>query len=100
MWTSILERNPALLLLAVLVHAQGAPPGKAEVSHVGATLKELAKELAQQKVKSVALTKLACGVGGLSWDSVKPLIEKHLGECETQVFVYEEFRSGVKAAEA
>ena len=40
------------------------------------------------KPKAVALPKLGCGCGGLSWDKVKPIIENGLGELESEIFVY------------
>jgi O-acetyl-ADP-ribose deacetylase (regulator of RNase III) len=41
------------------------------------------------ELHSVALPPLGCGLGGLSWAEVKPLIEKHLGDLEMVVEVYE-----------
>ena len=37
----------------------------------------------------IAVPPLGCGLGGLHWDDVKPLIEKHLGSLEVTVLVYE-----------
>ncbi len=50
-------------------------------------------------MKSVALPRLATGVGGLSWDEIKPLIEKHLGDLDIPVIVYGVYRRGVAATE-
>jgi O-acetyl-ADP-ribose deacetylase (regulator of RNase III) len=69
-------------------------PGKASETHVNHTLKALAKELKVKKVKSLAITKLATGVGGLDWKTVKPLIEKHLGDLGVEVHVYEQYTKG------
>ncbi|MGE4130956.1 MAG: macro domain-containing protein [Bdellovibrionales bacterium] len=79
---------------------QGGTPGRAQVSYVNSTLKELVKEIENQKVKSVAITKLATGVGGLPWTEVKPLIEHHLSALGIPVYVYEEFHKDQKATEA
>jgi hypothetical protein len=38
-------------------------------------------------------------VGGLKWEDVKPLIEKHLGHLPIPVYVYTTFRPGVQAKE-
>lgn len=46
-------------------------------------------------VKSVAIPALGCGLGGLDFNDVYPLIEKHFGEgcdIETTVFVPKEMR--------
>lgn len=76
-----------------------AKPGKATLKNVGHALRELARYVADEHIKSVALPRLATGVGGLEWHDVKPLIEKHLGELNADVIVYEVYRKGVKADE-
>ena len=79
--------------------SHGARPGKATIEHVNHCLKALAKVIETEKVKSVALPRLATGVGGLRWEDVKPLIEKHLGHLTIPVYVYTTFRPGVQAKE-
>lgn len=46
-------------------------------------LKLLAEQMKAQKLTAVALPRLGCGLGGLNWRDVKPLIAKHLGEIPT-----------------
>jgi O-acetyl-ADP-ribose deacetylase (regulator of RNase III) len=62
-------------------------------------LKALRKTIEYEKFSSVALPKLATGVGGLDWKNVKPLIEKHLGDLAIPVYVYSTCQPGVKAKE-
>jgi len=50
-------------------------------------------------VQSVALPKLATGVGGLYWSEVKPLIEQRLGTQPIPVYVYATFHAGQQAKE-
>ena len=52
-----------------------------------------------RKLPSVALPRLATGVGGLKWEEVKPLIQKHLADAGIPVIVYSEFHAGVAADE-
>jgi O-acetyl-ADP-ribose deacetylase (regulator of RNase III) len=78
----------------------GARPEKATGHNVNNALKSLVKIAKKQGFKSVALPRLACGVGGLDWADVKPLVEKHLGDAGLDVFVYTVFHAGQKAAEA
>lgn len=78
---------------------QHAHPGKATVHNVDHALKELRAILEREKIPSVALPKLATGVGGLDWDEVAPLIESHLGDLPITVIVYETYEKGTKAAE-
>ena len=80
-------------------HGHGSRPGKATTVHVNHALRALKKMIAKEKFTSVALPKLATGVGGLSWDEVSPLIENHLGDLNIPVIVYSEYASGKRAAE-
>ncbi len=47
-------------------------------------------DLAIQECRSVAIPPLGCGLGGLAWADVRPLIERHLGAIDDlTVEVYE-----------
>lgn len=76
-----------------------ANPGKASTKHVGHSLKDLRKVIEKEGITSIALPKLATGVGGLDWDDVKPLVEDHLGDLGIPVIVYETYAKGGKAQE-
>jgi O-acetyl-ADP-ribose deacetylase (regulator of RNase III) len=76
-----------------------AHPGKATLSHVGHALKDLRKIIEKEGLKSVAMPRLATGVGGLDWKDVKPLIEQHLGDLKIPVMIYETYAKGQKAQE-
>jgi O-acetyl-ADP-ribose deacetylase (regulator of RNase III) len=52
-----------------------------------------------EKLKSVALPRLATGVGGLDWKDVKPMMEKHLAHLSIPVYVYSTYHPGVQAEE-
>jgi O-acetyl-ADP-ribose deacetylase (regulator of RNase III) len=89
-------------LIALLTHGptdrhQHQP---ATVENVNHALKALRRILDEEGIASVALPRLATGVGGLEWDEVRPLVEHHLGGGDTAVVVYETFRPGIKADEA
>ena len=76
-----------------------AHPGKATLENVNHCLRALRKEAETQGFKSLALPKLATGVGGLRWEDVRPLIDKHLGDLSIPVFLYSQYKPGVAAAE-
>jgi O-acetyl-ADP-ribose deacetylase (regulator of RNase III) len=76
-----------------------AHPGKATAHNVTHALKELRRIIEEQGITSVALPRLATGVGGLEWADVEPLIESHLGDLRIPVIVYVTYEQGVKAAE-
>jgi O-acetyl-ADP-ribose deacetylase (regulator of RNase III) len=77
----------------------GAHPGKATTHNVNLALKALRALVQEEAFESLALPRLATGVGGLTWDDVRPLIERHLGDLEIPVYLYTTFRPGVKAKE-
>lgn len=69
----------------------GSTPGKATTASVNHALKSLAKLCRKEGWSSIALPRLATGVGGLEWSEVKPLIEHHLGDLGIPVIVYETY---------
>ncbi len=79
--------------------AKGAKPGKAKASNVNHCLKRLRHVLEKEQIESIALPKLATGVGGLDWDEVLPLIQTHLGDLDVPVYIYTQYQKGVQANE-
>lgn len=77
----------------------GARPGKAAETSVNHALRALKKIIIDEKFTSVALPRLATGVGGLDWEKVKPLIEAQLGDLDIPVYVYVVFIAGQQASE-
>ena len=80
--------------------SKGAKPGKASTHHVNVALRKLRQLIEQEGFTSVALPRLATGVGGLTWPEVLPLIEHHLGDLDIPVYIYTTYRPGEHAAEA
>ncbi len=79
--------------------AHHAKPGRASVAHVNHALRELRRLVTDARIESLALPRLATGVGGLDWKEVRPLVEKHLGDLEIPVYVYETYQPGIAAKE-
>ena len=79
--------------------AHGGRPGPASVTHVAHALKALHKLVESEGWKSIALPRLATGVGGLQWSEVEPLIQQHLGSLATTVLVYTTYHPGQAADE-
>lgn len=52
-------------------------------------LNDLGWWLEAEEIKSVAIPALGCGLGGLDWTDVKPLIERNLADNECDIEVYE-----------
>jgi len=80
-------------------HGAGSKPGKATLATVNQSLRSLKHIIASEKLASVSLPRLATGVGGLSWDEVRPLIESQLGDIAARILIYSEFVPGQKARE-
>ena len=60
-----------------------------EYSYIEAGLKELVKEIQQRHIKSIAIPPLGAGNGGLDWEKVKVLMEKNLGDVDSEVYIYQ-----------
>lgn len=80
-------------------HGHGDKPGRASVSSVNHSLRRLQHLLEKGEIKSIALPRLATGVGGLDWADVRPLIQSHLGGLSIPVFVYTHYQPSVQAQE-
>lgn len=80
-------------------YERGSKPGKASVSSVNHSLRALKKLIAEEGLSSIALPRLATGVGGLKWEDVRPLIMNQLTDMNADVFVYQEYVPGKKADE-
>ncbi len=80
-------------------YGHGAHPGRAKTEHVNHALRALRKTLTEERFPSVALPRLATGVGGLAWNDVRPLIEHHLGDFDGAVYVYTVYEAGKAAVE-
>jgi len=77
----------------------GSKPGHAKLNHVNHSLHALRNFVKKENVPSLALPRLACGMTGLDWNEVKPLIEKHLGDLGISVYIYVSYQKGIKAEE-
>jgi O-acetyl-ADP-ribose deacetylase (regulator of RNase III) len=78
----------------------GAKPGRATLANVNHCLRRLRHAVEKQQIKSLALPRLATGIGGLNWDEVFPLIEKQLGDLPTSIYVYTTYHPGMQAKES
>jgi O-acetyl-ADP-ribose deacetylase (regulator of RNase III) len=105
MWSGVNEDGSTRSIVNLLtqgMQGQGAAarPVKARLEDVNHALRELANLVRSEGIRSVALPRLATGVGALAWDEVKPLIQQHLGALGIPVLVYEVYRQGQTADES
>jgi len=61
-----------------------------QIGYITMGLIDLVKVIGMFEIKSIAVPALGCGLGGLEWGNVRPLIEYKLGGLEgVEVLVYE-----------
>ncbi|MEZ5445521.1 MAG: macro domain-containing protein [Gammaproteobacteria bacterium] len=80
-------------------YGQGERPGRATTHNVGHAMKALRELIEREGYTSVALPRLATGVGGLDWNEVQPIIEQHLGDLQIPILIYVTYHAGRKAEE-
>lgn len=52
-------------------------------------LRDLVRVIEEQSIQTIAVPRLGCGLGGLDWKDVRPLIEHHLSPIENlRVLLY------------
>lgn len=63
---------------------------KSRIEYIQTGLEDLVKVINRYSIHSIAVPPLGCGLGGLSWSIVKPLIERTLGGiAELSLVIYE-----------
>ena len=63
--------------------------GKSKYEFIEVGLKDLRKQIENFKIKSVAVPPLGCGLGGLDWSKVRPMIENCLGSLDIEILIFE-----------
>ena len=61
---------------------------KSSYAYIESGLVALAQLVRDLSIRSIALPPLGCGHGGLDWEKVRPMVEKHLGPLPARVVVY------------
>lgn len=64
--------------------------GKSRIQDIKSGLVALKDDIINYKIKSIAIPPLGCGLGGLNWDEIKPIIEQVLGDLQdVKIVIYE-----------
>lgn len=80
-------------------HGHGGNPKGATLANVNHALHALIKMIEKEGLKSVALPRLATGVGNLKWEDVSPLIHNLLSDVDADIYVYSTYVKGQQAEE-
>lgn len=75
-------------------YGNAAKPGRATLHHVRESLRRLEKLAVEEGFSSIALPRLATGIGALAWADVLPAIEDRLQHLDIPVYVYADYRAG------
>jgi O-acetyl-ADP-ribose deacetylase (regulator of RNase III) len=78
-------RNPIILHAATKNHWKN----KSQIVWVKACLREISTFMAQSGATSIAIPKIGCGLGGLSWIDVEPLFENVFLDEDYEVIVFD-----------
>jgi O-acetyl-ADP-ribose deacetylase (regulator of RNase III) len=60
-----------------------------EYSYIEEGLEDLTLLIKQHNIQSIALPALGAGNGGLNWKKVRDIIEKHLSNIDSDIYIYE-----------
>lgn len=80
-------------------HTPGSKPGRATMANVNHCLRRLRHEIDREGIRSLAMPRLATGVGGLQWNEVRAAIEQHLGDLTIPIYLYVTYLKGRRAEE-
>ena len=64
------------------------PQRRSELIWIDKGLAALQETISVSSIKSVAVPALGCGLGGLPWSRVKPLIEHYMSALKIPIYVY------------
>ncbi len=79
---------------------QGSKNEKASIVNVNHCLKRLRHAIDYENISSIALPKIATGVGSLNWSDVSPLVESHLSDLSIPIYIYTKYQEGQQAKES
>ncbi len=99
LWQSADKRKIFNLLTQEAAPAASAHPGRATASAMRHCLKNLVRQLEKEGIKSLAITKLSTGVGGMDWNEVQSILHEYLDALAIPVYVYSVYRKDIQATE-
>jgi O-acetyl-ADP-ribose deacetylase (regulator of RNase III) len=65
--------------------------GRATYEAVEASLEAMKTKATRHKIRTLAIPRIGTGYGGLSWNKVRPIIDRVFGRWRGTLYVYEEY---------
>lgn len=59
------------------------------IEYIEAGLIKFVEKYEEQGIREISFPRLGCGNGGLNWDDVRPLMERHLGKLPITVLIHD-----------
>lgn len=98
-WAGADGKRVVNLMIQEEAPSKQSRPGKATTHNVNLALRKLRQLAEEEGFESLALPRLATGVGGLDWEEVQPLITNHLADLDIPIYIYTTYQKGAQAAE-
>ncbi|MBI3818002.1 MAG: macro domain-containing protein [Planctomycetes bacterium] len=102
-WSGVAEEGHPVTIASMFTQEssrqEGGHAGPARLEYVNRALHELANLAKAGDWPSLALPRIATGVGRLEWEDVRPILHKTLGGLGIPVYVYTTYKKGVAAEE-
>lgn len=86
--------TPWILNLATQYGTNGA-----DLELVTTSLHTVAQYHKEEGLTSIAMPRIAAGLGGLTWETIKDIIQETMGKIDIPIFVYEEYKPDVRVDE-
>lgn len=98
-WAGTDGRRIACLFTQDPSRTESGHPGSAQLSSVRECVRQLKEFIQKENPASIAIPRLATGVGGLDWTDVEKILNQELGDLKNPIFVYKTYRKGIEAQE-
>ncbi len=92
-----LEKNTSPWVLNLATQSK---VGRAELAYVHSCIKWIADHFEQEGITTMAMPRIAAGLGKLPWEPVEQIIQELLQPLPLPVFLYDQYVKGVEADES
>lgn len=87
-WTGLKDTLLVNLIIQEGGYSHAPTDKKVTPSHIKHALHALKKKAIKDNYKSIAVPRLATGIGGLDWSEVLPIVQYELAELQIPIYIY------------